>query len=130
MGVMHGVDENKRPISIERREYLKHQSDRKYIRNMDRQNADSRSTTSITVATPQRESIDNLTMNRQNGGKFERMDDSSPTTPESSDKSDEDGLFQQMFFDCMNAYNRVCMREKKKKSSPAACTKALQWSTY
>ena len=124
MGVIHGVDEDMQLISIERRKYLKHQSDRKYIRNKNRQNVDNQPTTSITVATPQRESIDNITSNGQDGGNFELVE-----MPESNFKSDEDRLFRQMFYECMNAYNRVCMR--KEKSSPAyRPIKTVQWTTY
>jgi hypothetical protein len=137
MGAIHGIDENLRAISIERRKYLKHQSDRKYIRNMDRQNADNQPTTPTTITTSQHESIDNMSLNGQNGGQVEPME--SRTTLEyhmqsddrSDDKSDVDRLFRQMFSECWNAYNRVCMRKKKKSSPPAyRPTKVPQWTTY
>lgn len=120
MGVLHGLEKDGSQISAERREYLRRQSDRKYVPIR------FRNQPSTTVLP----SFDNVT---QNGGKFDRVE---PTTHEyrmqSSDKSDEDmefKMFQRMMSDCESAYNRVRMRKQKKTSLPVA-NKPLPWSRY
>ena len=124
MGVIHGLDESGETISVERREYLKHQSDKHYIRNGNRQ-VNIQPTTIVT--TPQQQSFDYTTMNRSSGGKLD------PATLDfHSDKTDEDNeykMFQQMMCEYESAYNRVCKR-KSKKSSVSEYTETLQWSKY
>ena len=72
MGVIHGLCEDGQTINAERREYLRHQSDRKYVRNRDRRHADNPPTP--TVMTSPQQSFDYTTMNRPNGRKVECMD--------------------------------------------------------
>ena len=118
MGVLHGLEKDGSHISPERREYLRRQSDRKYVPIKFRN--PSSSTTSF----------DNM---KQNGGKFELIE---PTTSEYrtqfSDKSDEDmefKLFQRMMSDCERAFNRVRMRKQEKTTLPTV-TKPLQRTRY
>ena len=122
MGAVHGMDKDCRPISVERRKYLRLQSARKYVRNRHR-------TTDIQspaeVSTSQKPTFDCTTMDID--GKLDTT-----TLDYHSNKSDEDNeykMFQQVMSEYENAYNRVCKR-KPKKSSLSEYTETLQWSKY
>ena len=124
MGVIHGLDESGETINVERREYLKRQSDRHYIRKRNRQ-VDIQPIAA--VSRTQQQSFDYTTMNRSNGGKSDLS-----TLEYHSDKSEEDNeekLFRQMMTEYESAYNRVQKRQSKKSSLPEF-TKTLQWSKY
>ena len=121
MGVIHGLDESGETINAERRQYLKHQSDRYYVRNRNRQTNVQQTATTIT--TPQQQSFNFTTMN---GGNFDPVAHGNHSI-ESDDN--EYTQFQQMMSDYQNAYNRVCNRKPKKSSLPEY-TETLQWSKY
>jgi len=123
MGVLHGIEKDGSHISVERREYLKRQSDRKYVPIR------LRSQPSTTV----RPSFDNVT---QNGGKIESMESMKHEyrmqTSDKSDEVDEDKmfqLFQRMMTDCESAFNRVRMRKQEKTTLPTV-TKPQRRSRY
>jgi len=127
IGVIHGLCEDGQTISAERREYLRHQSDRKYVRNRDRRHAGNPPTP--TVVTSPQQSFDYTAMNRSKRGKVECVD---PTALESSDESDEDNeckMFQQMMTEYERAHKRVCRRKPKKSPLPEY-TETLQWTKY
>lgn len=124
MGAVHGMDKDCRPISVERREYLRLQSARKYVRNSHRKSAIR---SPATVSTSQQPTFDSTTVDKDE--KVECMD---PTALESSDESDEDSeykMFQQMMTEYERAHKRVCMRKPKKSSLPEY-TETLQWTKY
>jgi hypothetical protein len=55
-GAIHGLDKNCRPISIQRRKYLRLQSARKYVRNRDRK-SDTRSPATISTSLLERDTM-------------------------------------------------------------------------
>lgn len=128
MGAVHGMDKDCRPISVERREYLRLQSARKYVRNRHR-NTDNGSPT--TLSTSQQPSLDCTTVNKE--GNFERVDDATPDyhmgSYGRSDAEIEDTLFRRMIDQTKNAVKHVCKPKQKNNIRPAHA-KALRWCSY
>jgi len=127
MGAVHGMDKDCRPISVERREYLRLQSARKYVRNRDRE-MDSRSP--ATISTPQQPSFNYTAVDKD--GKFERVDTTtSDHRKKSSTGSGEDieaELFRRMI-ERWNDDKPVCKPKQKNKIMPAHAN-TLQWCSY
>jgi hypothetical protein len=119
MGVLHGLDKDGQLLTAERREYLRRQSDRKYV-PIKHRNQPSTTTTC-------KPSFDNVI---QNGGNFEpALHD---YRKQSNDRSDEDmkfKMFLQMMSDYESEFNRVRMRKEKKTTMPAV-NKPLEWIKY
>jgi len=125
MGAVHGMDKDCHLISNERRDYLRLQSARKYVRNRHRQMDNERSPT--TVSTSQRPSFDQTTVDKDE--KFEGTDHASPDyRMESNDRSDAD-IEDELFRRIENVVYHVCKQKQKNKVLPAY-TQPLKWSSY
>jgi len=135
MGALHGLDEDGRQISVERREYLRCQSARNYVRKRNRM-AENRSSDDITESTSQlvQPSFDYTTKNA--GIKFVLVDpatfDCRMESSVRSDKDIEDQEFQRMKDQNMSAFEHVCMPEQnhEKTSLPTYTKNHLRWSKY
>jgi len=120
MGVLHGLGENGQPISAERREYLRCQSARNYVRKRNRR-TENRFSDAMTESTSKQaqQSCDDYTA-KNAGMKFALVD---PAT-----------------FDCCNVrsaediddFEQCCIPEQKHKNTylPVYPKKHLRWSRY
>lgn len=135
MGVLHGLDENRQLISVERREYLRCQSARHYVPKRNRM-AGNRSSAAIMESTsqPVQPPCDYTTKNA--GIKFALVDpaifDCRTESDVRSDEEIEHKVFPQMTDQNMSTFEKVCIQEQKHKktSLPAYTKNHLQWSRY